>query len=321
MTLLFVVVGLVGAGLSADPAPALASPRRTPAERELGVVDRGIFSDLDPRVQVALPRDLDPARARGLIDRRHQLLVLYDQDWPVKVYPLGGPARLAVGPVRLAVRPGDRAELAPLLRAGHVHELDAGAAPPPGDADGDGIPDPLDVLIGAIKNALNAAPYRGGYVQLRYPGGDVPRDKGVCTDVVIRAVRNAGLDLQVAVARDIRRNRRAYPMVRRPNPSIDHRRVKTLLPYFLRHWDERTPSIDDPDDPLRPGDVLFLDTFPRRPGPDHIGIVSNQLGKSGNPLVINSWTDGFRATQMDLLWFVPVAHRFRFPAHRPGSHE
>ena len=316
MTLVFLL-----AGLSAGTAPAAAAPHPAPAERALGVVDRGIFSDLDPRVQITLPSGLPRAGARGLIDRRHHLLVLYDRSWPVKVYPLTGPAHLAVGRWQLAVRPGDRAELAPLLREGSLRELAAGEAPPPGDRDGDGIPDPLDVLIGGIKNALNAAPYRGGYVQLAYPDGDVPRDQGVCTDVVIRAARNAGLDLQVALARDIRRARRAYPMVRRPNPSIDHRRVKTLLPYFLRHWDRRAAALDDPDDPLRPGDILFLDTFPRRPGPEHLGVVSNQIGPSGHPLVINSWTDGFHASQMDLLAFVPVTHRFRFPAPSPGSHE
>jgi uncharacterized protein YijF (DUF1287 family) len=288
----------------------------TAAEASLGVVDRGIFSDLDADVQIEVPEDLLPVAARAVVDRERGLLVLYDRDWPIKVYPLGGPSELAVGSHRLAVRPGDRAELARLLRPGRVRELPAGQAAPPGDDDGDGIPDPLDLLIGGHKNSLNAAVYSGGYMLLEYPGGDVPRDMGVCTDVIVRAARNAGLDLQVEVQREIRRAPRAFPMVKRPNANIDHRRVKTVLPYFERRWDQQRVATGDPTDPLRPGDVVFMDTFPGRAGPDHVGIVSNRRGPSGLPLVINSWTDGFRANEMDLLDSVPVTHRFRYPTRR-----
>ncbi len=113
--------------------------------------------------------------------------------------------------------------------------------------------------------------------------------------------------------REIRRAPRAFPMVKRPNGHIDHRRVKTVLPYFERRWDRRRVALDDPEDPLRPGDVIFMDTFPGKPGPDHVGILSDRRGPSGMPLVINSWTDGFRASEMDLLPSVPVTHRFRYP--------
>jgi uncharacterized protein YijF (DUF1287 family) len=291
---------------SAEVAPA--------AEAALGVVDRGIFSDLDPKVQVELPAALSPAAARAIIDRGHHLLVLYDRDWPVKVYPLGGASQLAVGSHRLALRPGDRAELAPLLGPARVRELAAGQSAPPGDDDRDGIPDPLDVLIGGYKNSINAAVYSGGYLQLDFPDGDVPRDMGVCTDVIVRALRNAGLDLQADLQREIRRAPRAFPMVTRPNAHIDHRRVKTVLPYFERRWDRRRTATGDPDDPLRPGDVIFMDTFAGKPGPDHVGILSDHIGPSGLPLVINSWTDGFRAGEMDLLGLVPITHRFRYPS-------
>jgi uncharacterized protein YijF (DUF1287 family) len=294
---------------SRPPAPPAPS-----AEAALGVVDRGIFSDLDPRVQLALPRGIAAEQLSAVIDPGHQVLVLYRAGWPIKVYPLGGPEELQVGDRALALRAGDRAELAPLLAEGSVRELAAGAIPPPGDADKDGIPDPLDVLIGGKKTVLDAAPYGGGYTQIDYPNGDIPRGQGVCTDVIIRAGRNAGFDLQAALQDDLRGARRAYPMVKRPNANIDHRRVKTILPYFLRHWDRRKVELDAADDPLRPGDVVFFDTFPSKPGPDHIGIVSDSIGPSGMPMVINSWTDGFRTSEMDLLSFVPVTHRFRFPS-------
>jgi uncharacterized protein YijF (DUF1287 family) len=284
------------------------------AEAALGVVDRGIFSDLDAKVQLEVRRDLTPAALTALVDRRRDLVVLYERDWPVKVYPLGGSSELAVGEHRLGLRPGDRAELAPLLDPARVRELAAGDVAPPGDDDGDGIPDPLDVLLGGYKNSLNAAVYSGGYMLIDFPGGDVPRDMGVCTDVIVRALRNAGLDLQAEVQREIRRAPRAFPMVKRPNGHIDHRRVKTVLPYFERRWDRRRGALDDPEDPLRPGDVIFMDTFPGKPGPDHVGILSDRRGPSGMPLVINSWTDGFRTSEMDLLPSIPVTHRFRYPS-------
>jgi uncharacterized protein YijF (DUF1287 family) len=144
--------------------------------------------------------------------------------------------------------------------------------------------------------------------------GDVPREMGVCTDVIIRAVRNAGVDLQVLLNADIKRAPKAYPMVSRANPHIDQRRVKTLLPYFKRHWEAHSARFDDPEDPARPGDVIFMDTFPSKAGPDHIGILSDRLDDQGLPLVINNWTNGTVTAEMDLLTFVPVLHRFRLPA-------
>ena len=135
-----------------------------------------------------------------------------------------------------------------------------------------------------------------------------------CTDVIVRAVRNAGVDLQKALHEDIARSRKSYPMVKgNGDTHIDHRRVKTLLPYFKRHWEVHSARLDDPKDPLRPGDVIFMDTFPSRSGPDHIGIISDTIGDAGLPLVINNWTNGTVTSEMDLLTFVPVLHRFRLP--------
>jgi uncharacterized protein YijF (DUF1287 family) len=297
---------------AAEPQAGEAAPMPR-AETCLGVADKGIWSDLDDKIQLRLPADLTPERVSARVDERRALLVLAIDGFPRKVYPLGGPAALAVlhvGPHALALRPGDRAELARLL----VPERIAPAPARARDADGDGIPDPLDVLIGAKKTVQNADAYTEGYINMKYPMGDVPRGVGVCTDVIIRAVRNAGIDLQRALYEDILRARAAYPMIKdRPDPQIDQRRVATLLPYFLRHWERHTEKIDDPKDPLRPGDVLLMDTFPSRSGPDHIGIVSDTIGPEGLPMVINNWTNGTVTAEMDLLTFVPVMYRFRLP--------
>jgi len=284
-------------------------PVQAAAEVCLGVHDKGIWSDLDEKVQIALPGKLTPARVSARIDKKHSVLVLSVDGFPRKAYPLNGTAKLAVGAFELALRAGDRDELLPLLTAARISEGTAKH-----DSDGDGIPDPLDVLVGAKKTVLNADAYTEGYVTIKYPMGDVPREMGVCTDVIIRAVRNAGIDLQKELHEDIARAKAAYPMVKGSgNAHIDQRRVATLLPYFKRHWTQHTSKLDDASDPLRPGDIVFMDTFPNRPGPDHIGIVSDTIGESGLPLIINNWTNGTVTAEMDLLTFVPVLHRYRLP--------
>lgn len=292
------------------PKPRVASALET----RLGVRDRGIYPDLDDRVRLRLPAGLRPQRLWAAVDRARAQLVLFDAGRPIKIYPLTGAERLRVGSFELALRAGDRTELEPLLSPDRVVAFVGRVELPPADRDDDGIPDPLDVLIGAHKTALNADRYDGRYVQIDYPGGDVPREIGVCSDVVIRALRNAGIDLQRELQEDRAREPRAYPQIRTPNPSIDHRRVKNLLPLFSRRYEARAPALRDPADPLQPGDIVFLDTFPDRPGSEHVGIVSDEVGPEGLPLIINNWTDGTVTKPMDLLSFVKVTHRFRLPA-------
>jgi len=270
----------------------------------LGVTDVGIFPDLDEKVTLALPAIVDAA---ATVDERHRLLVLWDGTRPAKAYPLGGEARVG----DLPLRPADAAELGPILRDRRIRR-----ATVRGDADGDGIPDALDVLLGAKKVALNGAAYGGDYIRLSFPGGDVPRDMGVCTDVIVRALRNAGFDLQKALYDDIGRAPRAYPMVNKRDPNIDQRRVKTMVRWFVRHWEAHGTDPRDKRDPFLPGDVVFFDTFPSKPGPDHVGIVSDRMGPSGLPLVVNNWTDGITESEMDLLLLVPVTDRYRVPASR-----
>jgi uncharacterized protein YijF (DUF1287 family) len=179
------------------------------------------------------------------------------------------------------------------------------------DRDRDGIPDQVDILIGARKAAFNGAKYQGGYHRMKYPMGDVPASIGVCTDVIVRAVRNAGIDLQKLLHEHIKRNPRRYPWIRRPDPSIDQRRVKNLLVLFRARYKLIGRKVNaSTRHRLMPGDIVLLDTLSKR-GPDHIGIITDTMGRNGYPTVINNWTYGYTTSAMDLLPHVPVTHHFR----------
>ncbi len=287
-----------------------STPNEPALEGALGVKDKGVFSDLDTKTQIVLPSKLSRETLRVEHNLESGVLVLYDGNWPLKVYPADGSQQVRVGTTSLMLRPGDARELTPFLNSTNLRVVAKSAK---SDRDNDGIPDALDVFVGAIKTVHNGANYGGGYRRIDFPGGDIPREDGVCTDVVIRAVRNAGVDIQAELQKEIKRSPKSFPMVKKRNPNIDHRRVKTLLPYFKRQWEAHTVALDDKADPLRPGDIIFMDTFPRRSGPDHIGILSNRRGPSGHLLVINNWTNGYKTSEMDLLKFVPITHRYRLP--------
>ena len=284
-------------------------PSSTARAQAASVRDVGIFSDLDAAVRITLPRRVDAGRLRLRLDEARRAVLLYEGDFPLKIYALAGPppdGPVSVAAVLALLAPADAAELGGLVSSrGVVERIKATRGASPGDSDGDGIPDPLDILMGARKLVLNRARYTEGYFQISYPRGDVPRAVGVCSDTIVRAYRNAGIDLQSRVAEDVRAAPSAYPAIRRPDTSIDHRRVKTLLTWFLRH----VPQVRE--GPARPGDVVFLDTFPGRPGPDHVGIISDRTAPSGLPFVINNWTVGYVEGEMDLLPSIPVTHRFR----------
>jgi len=269
-------------------------------------IDVGVFPDLDANIAVTLSKEAKTKDARCRVDARHKVVVLYEQDFPLKAYSLTSAVAGNPKPADLlaALDQKDAAEVAPFIKQQPNIELS-----PKGrnasDADDDGIPNSLDVLMGARKLVANHAAYTEGYYRIPFPMGDVPRNVGVCTDTIIRAYRNAGLDLQRLVAQDIQKAPASYPAIKKPDTNIVHRRVKTILIWFRRHMQLMTDTTP------RPGDVVFLDTFPARPGPDHVGIISDRLAPSGLPFVINNWTVGYQESEMDLLPSIPVTHRFR----------
>ena len=134
--------------------------------------------------------------------------------------------------------------------------------------------------------------YDPSYEQLSYPGGDVPMERGVCTDVVIRALRLKGIDLQKLVHEDMKRNFSAYPNnwgLKRPDKNIDHRRVPNLQVYFTRRgWS--LPVTDNPAD-YKPGDIVTCRVSSGRP---HIMVVSDHATANGTPMVIHNLGNGTR---------------------------
>ena len=166
-------------------------------------------------------------------------------------------------------------------------------------------PAPPFVLAARRQIGLTLA-YDPAYVRLAYPGGDVPMDRGVCTDVVIRAFRTQGLDLQRSVHEDMRRNFSAYPRQpgqRAPDASIDHRRVPVLQRWFERQGWSR--PVSERADDYRPGDLV---TWRLDNGLAHIGIVSNRKA-AGVPMIIHNIGAGTR--EDDILFRYRITGRYR----------
>lgn len=152
--------------------------------------------------------------------------------------------------------------------------------------------------------------YDPAYVSLKYPGGDVAADRGVCTDVVIRALRKAmDLDLQAQVHEDMAANFGAYPKtwgLKRTDRNIDHRRVPNLQAWFKRKGWQVPLSAKDDNSKFLPGDLVTCTVPPNRP---HIMIVSNQKSADGRPLVIHNIGGG--AQEEDRLGAFPLTGLYR----------
>ncbi len=143
-----------------------------------------------------------------------------------------------------------------------------------------------------------------------FPGGDVAPDMGVCTDVIVRALRWGGVcDLQEEVYNDLKANWSDYPMSRwsakKPDPNIDQRRVPVLMVWFSKYW--KTVHND-----LRPGDVVAWDMNGDGWG-DHIGILSDKYNTEEGFLVIHNFPDPGYVAEEDVLneWTIIGHYRIK----------
>ena len=150
--------------------------------------------------------------------------------------------------------------------------------------------------------------YDPAYVTLRYPGGDVPVERGVCTDVVVRAFRELGVDLQKELHEDMRAHFEKYPRrwgLARPDPNIDHRRVQNLQTWLTRRGKALPVTKDGAD--YWPGDLVTMDVDGRA----HIALISTTLAPGGKRFDLVHNIGG--GTQVeDRLFEFPLTGHYRF---------
>ena len=172
---------------------------------------------------------------------------------------------------------------------------------------GDAAPAPtrlVEQILEAARGSVREAPtYDSTYRVIAYPGGDPGRGRGSGVDLVVRAFRAAGIDLQQTIHEDILGSRDAYDIVE-PDPNIDHRRIRNLVTFLRRGAQELTDAGAE----WLPGDLVFwaLDRHTQ-----HVGIVSDRLAANGTPLVIHHRVDQ-APREEDVLFEWPIHSHFRW---------
>ena len=179
----------------------------------------------------------------------------------------------------------------------------------PGRGPSDQAQDKVRLLAAAHAQVGRTLIYDPSYQRIGFPGGDVPLYRGVCADVVVRALRGIGVDLQREVNLDMRAHFAAYPQqwgMREADPNIDHRRVPNLETWFRRHGMALTASLQARD--YLPGDIV---SWRLERGQPHIGIVSDRRSAEGlRPLVIHNI--GYGAQEQDVLFDWQINGHFRY---------
>lgn len=175
---------------------------------------------------------------------------------------------------------------------------------------------PADLVTAAREQVGKTVTYDPAYVSLKYPGGDLPEDRGVCTDVVIRAMRKAlSVDLQKTVHEDMAANFALYPKkwgLRKTDKSIDHRRVPNLQTYLQRRGFSLLATQKAED--YQPGDLVTCTVPPHLP---HIMIVSDKKTADGRPLIIHNIGRG--AQEEDCLFTYPLTGHYRWKVAPAGK--
>ncbi|MBB1456525.1 DUF1287 domain-containing protein [Pseudoalteromonas sp. SG43-5] len=171
-----------------------------------------------------------------------------------------------------------------------------------------------DIVSALLERTTHDVTYDGAYRSIDYPGGDVPKNIGVCTDVIIRSYRKLGVDLQKLVHEDMQKNFSLYPSKRiwgltKPDKNIDHRRVPNLQAYFERHANVLSKSNKVSD--YKTGDIV---TWMLPGNLPHIGMVINELSQdTGNPLIVHNIGRG--PQKSDMLFDYKITGHYRFVPH------
>lgn len=165
----------------------------------------------------------------------------------------------------------------------------------------------------AIEQTKQKVKYEPAYVRIKYPNGDVPSETGVCTDLVIRAYRGVGVDLQKEVHEDMVKRFKDYPKLwslKKPDSNIDHRRVPNLMTYF-NHTGSKLKITQNAED-YKPGDIVTwnLQNKNSTSGITHIGIVTDIMSENKAPLIAHNIGGGNVLENM-LFSYTIIGH-FRF---------
>lgn len=165
------------------------------------------------------------------------------------------------------------------------------------------------VVEDAVEQTKYTFSYDPSYVKLNYPGGDVPLDRGVCSDVIIRSFRKVSVDLQKEVHEDMKRAFAVYPKkwgLAKPDPNIDHRRVPNLMTFFERKG--KALAVTNNASDYQPGDVV---TWDLGGGVTHIGLVTNLWSDtSENYLIAHNIGGGVRVENVLFSWRITGHYRY-----------
>ncbi len=162
----------------------------------------------------------------------------------------------------------------------------------------------------ALSLTKDKVTYDPAYYSIKYPNGDVAADKGVCTDVIIRAYRKLGIDLQKEVHEDMKKNFSKYPKkfgLKKPDTNIDHRRVPNLMVFFAKFG--KSKSIENNPALYVPGDIV---TWLLPGNLTHIGIVVNKKSADGKRYLIVHNIGGGQVIEDCLFKFTITGH-YQYP--------
>jgi len=168
-----------------------------------------------------------------------------------------------------------------------------------------------DIVLSLIERTTHNVTYDGSYLSITYPNGDVPKNIGVCTDVIIRAYRKLGTDLQKLVHEDMKSNFSLYPSKRiwglhTTDKNIDHRRVPNLRTFFKRHGVSLKISSNKTD--YSAGDIVTWILPGNLP---HIGMVIDEVHRiSGNPMIVHNIGRGPKID--DMIFDYKITGHYRF---------
>lgn len=167
------------------------------------------------------------------------------------------------------------------------------------------------IVTGAKAEASRGVVYDASYQRMAYPMGDVPANRGACTDVVVRSLRNAKIDLQQQIHEDMKRHFAAYPKrygLNKPDPNIDHRRTANHVVFLKRHGKTLPLGTTGKDAATwQPGDLVY---WKLPSGLGHCGVLTDTRNQSGLPLVVHNLS---QAQEEDCLTTWQITGHFRYP--------